>query len=60
MSEGVWVVYAWDWHPLVEAVFPEELAARRWADDQGSWYEVAFLPFGGEVSWRKIAAANRG
>lgn len=42
-TTGVWAVMGWWAYPL--AVFPDELAARRWADEHGDG-EVYWWPWG--------------
>lgn len=42
---GVWVVYTWDWHAVVQSVHDDELEARRIVGAQG-YGAAAFLPFG--------------
>jgi hypothetical protein len=49
---GAWIVTGYNYDPTPEALFDNELEARRWADLQGTvGYDVAFWPFG--VEWHE-------
>lgn len=48
---GAWVVFGWDWNPYPISLWPDELSARRAADQLG-YGEVSFWPWG-EFSDRK-------
>lgn len=46
-ATGVWVVYSWDWNPLVKSFHDDELTARRAAAE---YEKVIFVPFGADFN----------
>ena len=48
---GVWIVTSYAYHALPEAIFDNELKARRWSDLYDNTMTVDFMPFG--VEWDK-------